>query len=67
MCMVYRCPKGDIRQAIDEKVSRKPQSVISEGHGNFLGNRACPGAFRVARLRYLCKIKVVDDFHSDKK
>ena len=44
------------------KVFRKPQSMISEGHEKFSANRACSGVCRVPGLRYLCKIKVEDDY-----
>jgi len=60
--MVDHSPKGNVRQAIGRKIYRKPQSAISEGHGNLSADRACPGAFRVPWLRYLCKIKVEVDF-----
>ena len=36
--------------------------MISEGHEKFSDNRTCSGVFRVPCLRYLCKIKVEDDY-----
>ena len=44
------------------KVFRKPQSLISEGHEKFSANRTCSGVCRVPCLRYLCRIKVEDDY-----
>ena len=48
------------------KVFRKPQSMISEGHEKFSANRACSGVCRVPGLRYLCRIKVEDDYKRTK-
>ena len=36
--------------------------MISEDHEKFSANRACSGVCRVPGLRYLCKIKVEDDY-----
>ena len=44
------------------KVFRKPQSMISEGHEKFSANREHSGVCRVPGLRYLCRIKVEDDY-----
>ena len=48
------------------KVFRKPQSMISEGHEKFSANRTCSGVCRVPGLRYLCRIKVEDDYKQTK-
>ena len=48
------------------KVFRKPQSLISEGHEKFSANREHSGVCRVPCLRYLCRIKVEDDYKRTK-
>ena len=48
------------------KVFRKPQSMISEGHEKFSANRTCSGVCRIPCLRYLCRIKVEDDYKQTK-
>ena len=40
--------------------------MISEGHEKFSANRACSGVCRVPGLRYLCRIKVEDDYKRTK-
>lgn len=49
------------------KVFRKPQSVISEGHEKFSANRLQSGLYRVSCPRYLCIIKVEDDYKGGMK
>ena len=59
--------KGNERQGIGGKVFRKPQSLIPEGHEKFSANRLSAGTCRVPCLRYLCTIKVDDDYTGDGK
>ena len=40
--------------------------MISEGHEKFSANRTCSGVCRVPCLRYLCRIKVEDDYKRTK-
>ena len=63
MCMVTaQAPKEVKGKQLSGKVSGKPQSLISEGHGKFSGNRdfsrCLPCSLPVVPLQ----IKVVDDY-----
>lgn len=64
MCMVTaQAPKEVKGKQLSGKVSGKPQSLISEGHGKFSGNRGFSRCLPCSLPVVPLQIKVVDDYH----